>query len=371
MRVLFWSGNFWPQIGGAEILATKLLPALRERGYEHIVVAPGISLDQSYELHYRKIPIYRFPFAGVQGRAGLNQMAETRQEIATLKKRFAPDLIHISSITGVDFFHLITANAYPTPLLVTVHGEWDNLAAGPDSLAAHTIRAADWVVGCSEAILKPCRQLVPEIISHSSVIYNGLNLPSLLPKPLPFDPPRLLFLGRLYPDKGVDLALAAFASILHCFPKVPLVIAGDGPERAKLENQVDELGLGDMVEFTGWVNNDNVPSLINSATLVVVPSRKEAFGLSALEAALMARPVVATRVGGLPEVVIHEKTGLLVETDNAAALAEAILTLLKNPEAASRMGQAARSRALEKFNWERYVNSYDALYKKLIEGNLS
>ena len=80
----------------------------------------------------------------------------------------------------------------------------------------------------------------------------------------------------------------------------------------------------------------------------------------------MARPVVATRVGGLPEVIVNEETGLLVENEDSNALAEAVGFILDHPESAARMGQAARSRAQELFRWERYVNAYDALYQRLL-----
>lgn len=80
----------------------------------------------------------------------------------------------------------------------------------------------------------------------------------------------------------------------------------------------------------------------------------------------MARPVIATRVGGLPEVIVHEETGLLTESENSEALAEAIELLLEQPEKAERMGRAARERAQKEFGWERHVDAYDGLYRKLI-----
>ena len=171
-------------------------------------------------------------------------------------------------------------------------------------------------------------------------------------------------MGRLYcPDKGVDLALSAFASVSGRFPDARLTLAGDGQDRVKLEKQAVQLGISDMVEFLGWVDNGEVPSLMNTSTVVLVPSRIEAFGLVALEAALMARPVVASDAGGLPEVVVNGETGLIFEKDDKDGFAKAITFLLENPEEASRMGQRARHRALETFRWDRYVDAYDALYR--------
>src|SRR4029077_4031681 len=164
-----------------------------------------------------------------------------------------------------------------------------------------------------------------------------------------FDPPRLLCLGRLVAEKGFDSAMTAFALVRNRLPSARLVIAGDGPERSKLQQQTIELGLADSVEFVGSVPPETAAHLIDEATLVVMPSRLEGFGLVALEAALMARPVVAARVGGLPEVVLHEQTGLLVEHEDHEDLAEAITLLLDHPRTATMFGEAAQRRAKEVF----------------------
>jgi glycogen(starch) synthase len=110
-----------------------------------------------------------------------------------------------------------------------------------------------------------------------------------------------------------------------------------------------------------------MPALINSASAVLMPSRwQEPFGLVAVESALMARPVIAARVGGIPEIVVHKQTGLLVPPENSSALAEAIASLVENPEAARRMGCAARSRALEDFSFQRHVDAYEAVYRRVV-----
>lgn len=364
MRVLFWSGAFWPRIGGIEVFAAKLLPAMQERGYEYIVVTSQNSLNLPQEATYKGIPIYRFPFWS--SLVNIDELVEVKRQVAKLKCAFTPDLVHINAVGRDDFFHLTTANAYPAPLLVTLHGEWVLQA---DPIIGRLLRSADSVVGCSKTILDKGRQLVPEIIPRSYVIYNAVEEPSLLPEPLPIQAPRLLYLGRLSTEKGVDLALIAFASIVKRFPHVRLRIAGDGLARQELERQTAKLGLTDVVEFVGWVSPDKIPALMNTATVVVMPSRKDSLPLVALEAALMARPVVGTRVGGVPEVVLDRQTGVLVENEDSRALAEAIAFLLEHPETATAMGHAARDRARKEFNWQRHVDAYDALYRKLTKEN--
>jgi glycogen(starch) synthase len=360
MRVLFWSGGFWPQIGGVEVLASKLLPELVRRGHEFVVVAPQSTLDLSRKDLYRGIPVYRFPFW--KSHNDIDQVMEMRQRLGELKRAFAPHLVHRNTVGLSDFFCLLTAKVQPAPLLVTLHGQWHPLC---DSLVARTLSAADWVVGCSASVLAAGQRLVPEITSRSSVIHNSLDVPALRPATLRFEGPQLLCLGRLVPEKGFDVALDALAALHDRFPSARLVIAGDGPARADLQQQASELGISDAVEFVGWVAPDQVPALINRATVVVIPSQQEAFSLVALEAALMARPVVATRVGGLTEVVLHQQTGLLVEEPTGPALAKAVMLLLDQPQAAMRMGWAGRRRAEQVFCWEEYVDAYDALYRRL------
>jgi len=210
------------------------------------------------------------------------------------------------------------------------------------------------------------RRVVPETEHISSLIYHGLVPPSHPVGPLP-ETGQLLCVGRLVAEKGFDVAITAFASLADRFPTTRLVIAGDGPERAKLEQQAKALGIQRRTEFLGWVVPAQVPALMNDASVVVMPSRwQEAFGLVAVQAAQMARPIVATRVGGLREAVRDGESGLLVEPEDPAALARAVTVLLEDRSLALRMGTAARERALAEFGIERYADDYDQLYHHLI-----
>jgi glycosyltransferase involved in cell wall biosynthesis len=366
MRVLFWSELFWPYIGGAEVFATKLLMALRERGHEIIVVTRQDSPDLPLEDRYQGIPVYRFPFwTSLTNSADLDHLLKTRRRITELKRAFSPDLVHIHGFgpTSV-LFHVGAASTRPLPLLFTLINELSAYAAGHESLT-RVLRSAEWVTSKAAEALAQARRLAPEITPRSSIIHNGIDTPALLPEPLPYEAPRLLCLGRLAIQKGFDLALTALASIADRFPLVRLVIAGDGQERPALERQVIEFGLKDRVKFLGWVSPDEVPALLNTATMVLMPSRWEGLPSVVLQASMMARPVVATPVGGLSEVVAHQQTGLLVPPEDPVRLAEAITFLLARPAVATQMGQAARHRMQGAFTWERCVDAYDTLYRKL------
>jgi glycogen(starch) synthase len=216
-------------------------------------------------------------------------------------------------------------------------------------------------------VIEEAQRQVPEIVPRSSAIINGLAVPDLAPAPLPFDPPTLLCLGRLARQKGFDLALLALRSLVARVPGIRMVVAGDGPLRADLERLAAGLELGSAVRFTGWVEPQEVPALLNTATIVVMPSWNEGLPLVAIQAAQMGRPIVATRVSGNPEVVDDGNTGLLIEPGDPGALADAIVSLLGDPAAAERMGAAARRRALELFTLDRCADEYFALYRQLVQ----
>jgi glycogen(starch) synthase len=367
MKILYWTPFFWPTIGGIEILSMKALPALRDRDYDFVVVTSHDGRDLPDEEQYDGIPVHRFPFLTSLSKGNLSQVVKIQREVTKLKQTYKPDLIHLHLGGPISYFHLKTADAHPAVTLVTLHTSFAGYK-GADTLLAQTLTVANWVTAVSDAMLEDARSVVRGISHHSSVIYNGLDMPRLEPDPLQFDMPRILCLGRLIHEKGFDLAINAFALLVDRFPQARLTIAGDGPARLDLEHQATLLGLTEAVEFTGWVNPEDVPMLMNKATVVVVPSRwREPFPLVALEAAQMARPVVATHVGGLPESVVHEQTGLLVEKDDSQTLAEAIAFLLDHPDVAIRMGQAGRSRMQNVFSWERYIDAYDLLYRGLIQ----
>jgi glycosyltransferase involved in cell wall biosynthesis len=144
-----------------------------------------------------------------------------------------------------------------------------------------------------------------------------------------------------------------------------LTIAGEGEDRAKLEADIARLGLGSRVRLVGPIAHDRAHDFLARADIVVMPSRIEPFGIVALEAAQAGRPIVASAVDGLVEVVAHGVTGLLVPPDDPAALAEAIAALMDDTARARAMGLAARRRAAALFDWSRYVDAHEALFDRI------
>lgn len=166
-------------------------------------------------------------------------------------------------------------------------------------------------------------------------------------------------LGRLEREKGFDVLLEAMARLRG---EARLLLGGDGSQRQALAARVEAEGL--PVELVGFV--DDVPAFLGRTGVFVVPSRSEGLGLVAVEAMAAGRPVVASRTGGLPEVVVDGETGLLVAPEDPDGLARAIRMLLADPERSARMGAAGRERARALFSAERMAAETAALYEELI-----
>jgi glycosyltransferase involved in cell wall biosynthesis len=145
---------------------------------------------------------------------------------------------------------------------------------------------------------------------------------------------------------------------------VHLVIAGDGPEKQRLEKLTREAALGDRVTFTGWV--DDIRDAMSDWDIYAQPSIAEGIGIAALEAMAQGIPVVASEIGGLREIVVNGETGFLVPSKDSAQLAAHLKELVCNPDLRARMGEAARRRATENFSRERESNAIQTAYQKLL-----
>ncbi len=176
--------------------------------------------------------------------------------------------------------------------------------------------------------------------------------------------PRLLAAGRLTPQKGFDLLLPAVAALRRDWPGLVLVLAGSGPERARLERDVARLGLDDAVVLAG--ERADVAGLMRTADLVVLPSRREGLPYVALEALALERPLVACAAGGVPELVIDGETGWLVEPGSVLALVEALRQALAAPERSARLAARGRERVEREFAAGAMAGANAALYAELV-----
>jgi glycosyltransferase involved in cell wall biosynthesis len=177
-----------------------------------------------------------------------------------------------------------------------------------------------------------------------------------------------LAIGQIHPRKNFELLLRAFQLVLDDLPRAECWILGpefeDGAYGRFLRKLAHDLGLEAKVRFLG--ESTAVQQFIQQCSLLAVPSRVEPFGLVAIEAMLAERPVVACRVGGLRDIIADGETGSLVPVDDAPAMARAMLTVLKNPKLAHRMGTSGRRRALECFTLERMTTAFAEFYASFL-----
>jgi glycosyltransferase involved in cell wall biosynthesis len=224
------------------------------------------------------------------------------------------------------------------PYVVQVWGTDLALARRAPMLARGVLRRARLVIAASNELAETARELGARDVR---VIPSGVDLPSDVGEEA--EPPEVLYAGRLSPEKGV-LELVEAAAGLN------LVVAGDGPLRSRVPGA------------HGFVPHDELQRLYARAAVVACPSRREGFGVACLEAMAHGRPVVATPVGGLRDLVVDGETGLVVPAQDPAALRAALERLLGDPELRRRLGGAGRRRAGERFSWGAVTDATLAAY---------
>ncbi len=205
------------------------------------------------------------------------------------------------------------------------------------------------------------------------VIYNGIDIPEPVTEDpraireafgLQPDAPVIGTLARFEPQKGVAYLLRAAAIAREQVPDLQVLIAGDGPLKNELENLAQELGVRDRVRFVGW--RDDIYRVLAAMDVFCLPSLWESFGLVLTEAMAMERPIVATDIDGVREVVVNDQTGVLVPPRDPQRFAQAAVSLLQDRAQAQRMGSAGRRRVVEHFSSARMVEQYEAFFRRLV-----
>jgi glycosyltransferase involved in cell wall biosynthesis len=234
-----------------------------------------------------------------------------------------------------------------------VHGYADD---GSEPSGEELVRGVDAVVATSRAAAAGLG--VP-----ATVVYPGVRLPTLGGRSHAARSPTVGTVARLESVKGVELLLEAAARLRGEHPDLRVDVAGTGSAAGALQARQRALGLERTVRFLGW--SDDPSSLYDGWDAFVVPSRREGFGFAALEAMASGLPVVASRTGGLPELVVDGKTGYLVAPGDVGALAQRIAELLQSPERRAAMGAAGRNRAADHFSLERMAGAMAGVYESV------
>ena len=348
-------------ISGSENHLLLLLPALRERGHDVSLVMlhedePGAA-ELAGRLEADGVPVER-----LRMRASVDPLVFGG--LVRSIRRARPDVVH-THLVHADFHGLPAARLARVPLTVsTKHGF--NPFRGRRTFAAadRTVaRLADVHVAISAGLARYLAENEGFDASAFEVVHYGIE-PGPEP-PLPPGETRLAIVGRLIPIKGHEVLLEALRRARDDVPELTLEIAGDGPLDAQLRATATRLGLADRVTFLGRVAPPG--PVYERAEIVVVSSFGEGFGMAALEAMERGRAVIASDVGGLPEIVAQEETGLVVPPGDPAALASAIVELARDPARTAALGAAGRERARSAFSQARCTERTEELYLAALE----
>jgi len=303
--------------------------------------------------------------------------------------RQPPDLLHTHMAKAGALGRLAALSIRPRPVLVhTYHGHVLSGYFSPWQQRAF-LEVERTLARCTDALVAVSKQIRDELADLGvgkaerwHVIVPGIELTPFLAVPPPDVPrtepgplrrlvgldakvPLVGAVGRLAPVKDHATLLRAFAEVLGAH----LVLVGDGELRGTLEADARRLGLSERVHFAGWVND--IPAVLADLDVVALSSRNEGTPLALMEAAAAARPIVATAVGGVPDVVENGRTGLLVPPQSPHLLADSLRLLLRQPERQVELGHAARAQARKRFGADRMVAETADLYRELLASRAS
>jgi glycosyltransferase involved in cell wall biosynthesis len=347
-------------ISGSEAHLLTLLPGLRDRGWDARFCLLHEGEPGAWEFSER-LAATGVPVDEVRLARDLDPRAFGR--LANVIRGVRPELLH-THLVHADAYGLLAGKLARVPVLAsTKHGFNSFRDSRAFTAGDRTIgRLAELHIAISCGLADYLAATEGFDRAAFEIVHYGIAAgPEPLPPPAE---PRLVCVGRLVPIKGHATLLQAFAEARRELPGLSLEIAGDGPLRSDLEVQAARLQLGDSARFAGRVAP--VAPAYERAAVVVVPSLGEGFGMVALEAAERGRAVIASAVGGLPEIVEEGRTGLLVPPSDADALAQAIVVLASKPQRAAELGRAGRERALTEFSLDRCADRVDALYRSAL-----
>jgi glycosyltransferase involved in cell wall biosynthesis len=355
-------------IAGSETHLLALLPGLRALGYAPamLVLADKDDRPQPFVERMRAAGV---PTDIVPMRFDFDPLVLARVTRRLRQERW--DIVH-THLIHAGFYGRIAGRRIKTPIVSSYHNLGSlYLKPGIRQLERRTARWCDQIICISRAARDFVHRSIGVAADNLNVVHYGIEATSSS-EDAPFraelgitpDAPLVGVVGRLIDGKGhVDL-LHAFRTLIERVPSARLAIIGDGPERAALERLTSTLALDAYVHFLGY--RADAATLMHSFDVFVLPSWSEGFGLVVLEAMAAAKPVVATDVGALPEIVVDGVTGSLVPPHDPSALATALHDLIAQPERARAMGQRGRARFEQHFTLGQMLDGTSAVYQRVV-----
>ncbi|MHB1434883.1 MAG: glycosyltransferase family 4 protein [Thermoplasmata archaeon] len=390
MRLAEISTRFPPAPGGVERHVAEIAPRLYARGHAVHVLTSDLYTEFPLQRLPSEIPRHEErPFGSVDRLPVWSLPGELHypffRGLERTLERQRPDLVHVHTFGthqvavarrlhrrgGAPF--VLTAHFHP---IWSIQGGWlrhrlrrfyDRALAGPVTSAAARLIVQ---TRAEESLLRQLGIPVPPVVvipPGRSPLPPPPGSPDAFRRHLGFDGPFFLFVGRLASNKGLPELVDAFERVGRADPALRLVLVGeDGGMGPWLTQRISEQGLGARVRWTGYLADESLlAAAMGEAEALVLPSEYEAFGLVLLEALAQGTPVIASRVGGIPEFIESERSGLLVPPGDVAALAAAMERIRAEPARARQWGRYGREEVVPRYTWEACADRLDALFKEV------
>ena len=373
-RVAMLIQKYYPHVGGAERQIQQLAPRLRERGFDVCVITrheKGLSHLETID----GVTVHRLACPGPKPLAAFFYIWSAVRLLSKLR----PELVHAHEILSPASAALVAKYFHGWPVLVKIlrgglRGDIYKLRRRPFWTQRFRVlsEGVDSFVVISQEIDQELTALgVPS--AKRAYIPNGVDTDLFGPLQevekkrlradlqLPLDASLVVYLGRLTAEKRVDHLLNIWPDIREAFPRAELLVVGAGPEETRLRTQRVSIA---GVRFTGQVNDSR--RYLQAADVFVLPSATEGLSNSLLEALSAGLPVLATSVGGTPDVISHGKNGYLIPPDDLPALKLGLTTLLSDPTLRARLGNGGRQRILTDYSLDSVAMRLDVLYSSLL-----
>ncbi len=387
MKILMLSWEYPPRVvGGISRVVYDLSHRLIKDGHEVTVVTyrdgnvPYFEDDEGVQVHrVDNFMISSNNFIDWIMQLNFNMIAKAGEIIAE-NGNF--DIIHAHDWL-VAYAAKTLKHAFKTPLVSTIHATEAGRNSGINGETQKYINDTEWMLTyeSSEVIVNSnymkseLQRLFGLPFEKINVVPNGVNLNQFNGIERDYDFRRkfamdnekiILFMGRLVYEKGIQNLIAAMPKILDNYHDAKLIVAGKGGMIDELRNQVNALGLGDKVYFTGYLASKDVQKMYKCADVSVFPSTYEPFGIVALEAMLSGTPVVVSDIGGLNEIVDHGVNGMKSYAGNPNSLADSILTLLFDHKLCDTVTKNAKLKVKNEYNWTKIAQDTHFTYQKAI-----
>ncbi len=358
----------YPTVGGSGILATRLGIALAHRGHEvHFITyeAPFLLQDRDYKNVYVHLvdvveyPLFNYvPYTVALG----SQMIDVVKEAEL-------DLLHVHYAIPQSTSAFLVKKAQGVPYIVTLHGS-DVSILGVDAAYLNvtrlSLREADKVTATSNFLIDKAKKqmkLQREIVKIPNFVDSNLFRPLKKSEERGEIETVITHISNFRPVKRVQDLVRAMKIVVKKTEDCKLVLVGDGPERPAVAALIERFKLRGKVTLTGF--RRDIPRILNYSDVLVIPSEMESAPLTLLEGMSCSVPVVAAKVGGVPEIVEDGVNGFLVAPRKPKQIAEKILTLHENPALREKLGKAGRNMVLEKYSKKRVVSLYEDLYESV------